>query len=260
MKPLISEFSYGYALTEELVNGRFGKLTGAPIFPSLIEEGRAGGGYDLNLPFTGCPLFIQFKLSYCMVRQSAAEWADFGHEYYRFYLRPSKYSRQHQLLRDLAAREEVYYAAPHFHTLDELNDAYMANQVFDRSALFNPLDIDLPDTDEHYVCFSAFTDYFLRCSNAPQKVNKKPKSFQIAESLLERVREKGKRVDDKFFHEISHSLLGLAKERGINTDILQSKKYQDTVKEKLKGQAEFAGYLARSIFETELFIVGERNV
>lgn len=41
MIPEISEFSYGFALTNELVS--WSKLTAASIFPSLIEEGKKGG-------------------------------------------------------------------------------------------------------------------------------------------------------------------------------------------------------------------------
>lgn len=43
MKPDISEFSYGYAVTEALIWDEGLPIVGAPIFPSLIEEGRSGG-------------------------------------------------------------------------------------------------------------------------------------------------------------------------------------------------------------------------
>jgi hypothetical protein len=74
MRFLISEFSYGYALTEELANGSLGQLIAAHVFPSLIQEGRAGGGYDVQLPFRGRPLFLQFKLSDSMRTSRAREW------------------------------------------------------------------------------------------------------------------------------------------------------------------------------------------
>jgi len=41
MTPEISEFSYGFALTNEIV--AWATLKIAPIFPSLIEEGKKGG-------------------------------------------------------------------------------------------------------------------------------------------------------------------------------------------------------------------------
>ena len=40
MKPNISEFSYGYALTDELVHSPGSHLVGAPVFPSLYQEGQ----------------------------------------------------------------------------------------------------------------------------------------------------------------------------------------------------------------------------
>ncbi len=68
MKPEMSEFSYGYALTDELIHWHGTSLTAAPIFPSLYQEGKSGGGYDVMLQRSGIPLFLQFKLADQMVR------------------------------------------------------------------------------------------------------------------------------------------------------------------------------------------------
>jgi len=38
-----SEFSYGYAITEELATLNKAKIVAAPRFPSLYEEGKEGG-------------------------------------------------------------------------------------------------------------------------------------------------------------------------------------------------------------------------
>lgn len=56
MEPDFSEFSYGYAITEELASGKLGPLIGAPVFPSLYKE-RQSGGYDVQLPLQGAPFF-----------------------------------------------------------------------------------------------------------------------------------------------------------------------------------------------------------
>jgi hypothetical protein len=69
--PEISEFSYGFALTNELVGWL--ELSVAPIFPSLIEEGKIGGGYDVKLDRPGAPLYLQFKRSEYMVRSWTKE-------------------------------------------------------------------------------------------------------------------------------------------------------------------------------------------
>src|SRR5688500_5318876 len=73
MNPNISEFSDGYALTESLINTVPLAILAASVFPSLIEEGKVGGGYDLQIPFEGFPLFLQFKLSHKMIRDTAFE-------------------------------------------------------------------------------------------------------------------------------------------------------------------------------------------
>lgn len=45
MTPSISEFSYGYAVTNEVVKLLGTSIAGAPQFPTLYAEGQAGGGY-----------------------------------------------------------------------------------------------------------------------------------------------------------------------------------------------------------------------
>jgi hypothetical protein len=55
MIPKISEFSYGFALT----NVPWSKLNAAPILPSLIEEGKKGGGYNVELQFPDVPLYLR---------------------------------------------------------------------------------------------------------------------------------------------------------------------------------------------------------
>lgn len=73
MQPNISEFSYGYAITDELIHWYGTTITASPVFPSLYQEGQQGGGWDLKLQRPGIPLFLQFKLSHCMIRTNARE-------------------------------------------------------------------------------------------------------------------------------------------------------------------------------------------
>lgn len=157
LKPNISEFSYGYALTEELVKGLGTNITAAPVFPSLYQEGQKGGGWDVKLQKGGIPLFIQFKLSHYLKTAGANERKSghFTRPYYRMYLRPIKHSRQHELLMDLEQEgNEVYYSAPGFHEPDELNDAYLKKQVKNRSIWIKPSDIGvIKDDAKHYVAF-----------------------------------------------------------------------------------------------------------
>src|SRR5262245_32513326 len=65
----ISEFSYGYTLTSELMALFALKEVGAPEFPTQNAEGNVGGGWDMKLP--GLPIYLQFKRAARMVRRTA---------------------------------------------------------------------------------------------------------------------------------------------------------------------------------------------
>src|SRR5262245_8892512 len=146
MTPDISKFSYGFALTHELVNSAGPSLRAAPIFPSLIEEGRAGGGYDVQLDLPGIPLFLQFKRADCMTRRTAKEIKSglrLRLPFYRFRITERRRSAQHDLLLELDVDpNEVFYAAPRFHLVDELNAAYINNDVRNRSLFIPPATLD----------------------------------------------------------------------------------------------------------------------
>lgn len=157
--PEISEFSYGFALTNELV--RWGELSAAPIFPSLIEEGGPGGGFDVKLDRPGAPLYLQFKRSECMFRRSAREWkavkaagGDLSLPYYRFAITEALKSEQHELLLALdTAPNLVFYAAPRFHEMSEINAAWHADAMSARSVFVAPSEVGSLDEQRHHVAF-----------------------------------------------------------------------------------------------------------
>ncbi|MGO9357788.1 MAG: hypothetical protein ACLP1D_08930 [Xanthobacteraceae bacterium] len=165
MVPDISEFSYGFALTRELI-ALTETLKAAPVFPSLIAEGKKGGGYDVNLDIPGFPLFIQFKRSECMIRRSARETKppmNFGTPFYRMKITEKWRSAQHEMLLELDAEPNVvFYAAPLFHTIEELNKAYREGTVSEQSCYVPPSKIGKLDGDSHHVAFDA--KRFLTCS------------------------------------------------------------------------------------------------
>lgn len=68
MDPLFSEFSYGYTVTEELATGVLGFQKVRPLFPTQYQEAQPGGGYDVNLPYSGAPMYLQFKRADGMIR------------------------------------------------------------------------------------------------------------------------------------------------------------------------------------------------
>ncbi len=157
MKPGISEFSYGYAVTESLVRGS-PSLAAAPVFPSLIAEGKAGGGWDVKIPMPGFMVFLQFKLCDAMVRYSAKETKEtppLAPPILRMHVRPGKRSRQHAMLLQLeAAGEIVYYVAPRFWTEADFNRHYLANAIIANSVFIPPGDIGVLDDEDHHISFA----------------------------------------------------------------------------------------------------------
>lgn len=161
MRSLISEFSYGFALTHELVLA-LGNLTAAPIFPSLIEEGRAGGGYDVKLEAPGIPLFLQFKRSDCLSRRTAREiqsGAPLTTPFYRIEITAKSDPAQHQMLIELdVAPNLVFYAAPIFHRKEEFDAAFTEGRVRQRSFFVRPRTIGaFSDNGPHYLSFDGST-------------------------------------------------------------------------------------------------------
>lgn len=186
MIPEISEFSYGFALTNELVGWM--ALSAAPIFPSLIEEGKKGGGYDLKLDQPGAPVYLQFKRADYMSRRSASEIKHhslpLSVPFYRFPITQRKKSFQHTSLVELDdGKNIVFYAAPRFHLLSEINDAWHAQDVAARSVFVAPSAIGLiHDDDQHHVSYDAKQTYF--CSD-PVEI-----TALSAESLRLRIEER----------------------------------------------------------------------
>ena len=154
MKPEFSEFSYGFAFTEAFIR-RKGNLRAVPVFPSLRAEGTKG--WDVHLKFPGVPFFLQFKLSDLLLRSNAKYWPYYGRPYFRIDITPLSRSRQHNLLKELndSGHDNVYYAAPFFHTIRQFNEAYLSDEVIQQSLLV-PLS-QLPplyDYEAHYVTFT----------------------------------------------------------------------------------------------------------
>lgn len=180
MTPSISEFSYGYAVTNEVVKRLGPSIAAAPQFPTLYAEGQAGGGYDVKI-VGGSPVFLQFKLSHHMVRSNCKEYALMGGPYYRWHLHALQRSDQHNLLLDLESKGNlVAYVAPLFHESTELNRHFLYDGILDNSAAFLPSDIGpLPDEKDHYVVFSR-AGLAHRCSEDPI-----PAKFQTLSRFLQ---------------------------------------------------------------------------
>ncbi len=136
------------------MRGFGGKVRGAPVFPSLRSEGKKGGGYDVEIPRSGAPLFLQFKIPQVVTRKSIMQPPGFSLPYYRMHLRPCRHSTQHQsLLRHEGRGRLVYYVTPVFHKTEDLNKYYDSHEVVHNSAFVRPRQIGKLDDDPHYVAY-----------------------------------------------------------------------------------------------------------
>jgi hypothetical protein len=154
--PQFSEFSFGYALTENLMNGGLlPGVRGAPVFPSLYDEGKLEGGYDVEIPKRGAPLFLQFKIPQVVTQKSKYFPPGFPLPYYRMHIMSSRYSLQHQSLLSHESRGRlVYYATPLFRTTADLNKHYDKKQVPAKSVFIRPSQIGALDDEDHHVAYA----------------------------------------------------------------------------------------------------------
>jgi hypothetical protein len=201
MTPEISEFSYGFALTNEIV--AWAPLKIAPVFPSLIEEGKKGGGYDLKLDMPGVPLYLQFKRSYRMTRRSAKEIKQYKKPlsipFHRFHITDSGTSDQHMMLLELDDEtSHVYYAAPRFDRTAEINAAWAGKAVAERSIFVRPQAIGELNDEPHHVAFDVHRAYI--CSEP------KPIDALSAAHLVARLEEQIK-ADDRPLRETAAMFL-----------------------------------------------------
>jgi hypothetical protein len=186
MTPEISEFSYGFALTNEIV--AWAPLKIAPIFPSLIEEGKKGGGYDVKLDMPGVPLYLQFKRAHRMTRRTANEVKKYKKRlkipFHRFYITDSGTSNQHTMLLELDdGKNNVFYAAPRFDRIAEINEAWAAKEVAERSIFVRPQAIGDLDDELHHVAYDS--NHAFICSE-PKEIEGLS-ATQLVERLLSRL-------------------------------------------------------------------------
>ena len=69
-----SEFSFGYAFTDNFIRDSWSRPTTAPTFPSLRDEGK--WGYDIRIELAGRAVFFQYKRPELLTRNSAREIRD----------------------------------------------------------------------------------------------------------------------------------------------------------------------------------------
>ena len=255
VKSEFSEFSYGYALTDNLRRSGLGEATAAPVLPSLADEGAAAGGYDLAVPIDGIPLLLQFKVPEVLTKRSKLIPAGWATPYYRMYLRPSRHSEQHALLmeHDYAGRA-VFYAAPRFHTTDALNDHFLTTQVYHRSFLIKPSEIGaLPDPFEHCVAYQADGEEH-EFQSERRRLFGKFDSSHLEDDLRQRIPDRVSRAETRErLERLKQSIIDMVEEgRTGKVGGPSARRLRDL--EPIRG----AAYAAQLFLDCELFIVGRR--
>lgn len=254
MKPDISEFSYGFALTNEIVE-RFPTIrsAGAPQFPSLYQEGQAGGGYDVEIP--GAALFLQFKLSEVLTRRNAKEASLLGLPYFRMRLRPLRHSAQHNLLLELerSGAGVVLYAAPEFNAPNELSRAFSDQTVVERSAFFAPSAIgDLPDEGSHYVVFTD-RDLIAFLRSEPVKI-KRTDAREILELLSASVPGSTTTRNESFFEELITQMIDVYRRKGTKLSPADLDAFRRI--SSARASPAVAQFVSQTLFDCELMTVG----
>jgi len=162
----------------------------APVFPSLIQEGKKGGGYDVELAMPGVPLYLQFKRGFRMTRRSAKEVKQYKKRltipFHRFYITDSGTSDQHTMLLELDnGANNVFYAAPRFDRMAEINAAWAAQEVAARSIFVRPQDIGELDDELHHVAYDANRTFLCSEPKAIEALS----ASQVVERLLGRLKQ-----------------------------------------------------------------------
>src|SRR5882757_5510971 len=250
--PFFSEFSYGYALTEDLIIGQGAQVSIAPVFPSLIEEGRVG--FDVLLERNGIPLFLQFKLAHHMVRRTAREVKDgfFEPPFYRMHLRCREEMNQHSLLIALeTAGNEVFYAAPSFHLREQLDEAYRTRRVWERSFQIKPSDIGPLSEEDHHVSFQKPGAWRVFSAESTRD-GKSGESMAISYRLGLDIREKRPPKIREHIQSLDFAMLKKFRERKDESTSWRHVS-SDQIEMELTPLTRIS-YLARTFFDCQFFV------
>ncbi len=246
----ISEFSYGFALTSELLEAWGLSGLGAPIFPTQVSEG-SEGGYDVKLP--GDPVFLQFKRSDRLTTNRALDAPSYGLPYFRFQLPASRHSKQHQLLLDLEASPEfVLYAAPRFSKPEELSAAFTAGAVFKRSFLVAPSMIGaITDARPHSISFGLLPGCFTFRSEARIV---EASTAEETLSVMRQVRESRQRSNSSL-RDLGDKLVEIFVAHQEDTAQRQLANHLRQASEN-RSSMDYAQFAARTLFGCELLFLG----
>ena len=153
MEAEFSAFSYGTALSWELVRAQDLEIAAMPLLPTAPEQEQSGD--DTGFRGAGSLVLLHFKAVEYMLTPRARGWAAHEERFFRLTVPPRSHSSLHGLLRCLSQVEtEVYYAAPAFHRQREFARDFALGRIVEES-VFIPLSLlpDLSDDAPHYITY-----------------------------------------------------------------------------------------------------------
>ena len=221
MKPEFNELDFSFCLTHELFNSYQNYIIGPPTHPSLVKEKELG--YDIEIPFKGVSLFLQYKVAEFMKRRHPKnKWHFYNSKFYRFKIYPDTTSPQHNLLIELAEKEPlVYYCAPRFATKREYYDHFL-NQNITNQSVFIPCNqfTRISGSVEHRITYNqAGTKGFFHSEAMPLKYlipgNELKEMIQYSNHI--------RKINDYYLEGLYTIIINILYENNIKID---SKKYE----------------------------------
>ena len=266
-----SEFSYGFALTHELIVSAPGGVTAAPVFPSLVEEAHVGFDLMIKLrPRTTArrhgirkgrrfiPLYLQFKLCERPKRRPNGPLAKvLAKLFLRFPLRCEPTSlgpSQHDLLLRLnSARRHVYYAAPHFWNTDRFNTYFAASALLQHSLFVEPAAIGRASSPpRHFIWYDRMGNA-IRTSE-PVRIEETRSGEKVLDLIREELASKQARVlndqeAEQEFEELANEMSRTSRQRLLSLAVSDA-----PAEERPLRILRAAGIVAAMRYQSTLFI------
>lgn len=278
-----SEFSYGYALVDNLAhNSSWGEQIGAPQFISLFEEGSEGGGFDVALDFVAWPFFLQFKIPQIMRRRSSGPKGmppGFITPYLRMRLRTERVNAsgmtQHEQLIELEQQNplSVFYVSPRFHTTEKLDQHYLSKRVPDESEWFSLCGFDPanPLTREpHRIAYGTAPDMCV-IQSKPVPFEQRLKFKTVADRFITKIRGSSPMHPEIWLNNLENTIADVIDGRSLAKTIdarqrsdseIQNKKLRFLSHEERKefyGRLQKVARTVRTRLDTELILAMPRG-
>lgn len=251
-----SEFSYGYAVTEECIRKYVRRIYEAPRFPTLRAE--RAFGYDVRVAGF---MFLQFKRPSVVTGHRAREKEEnppnLSGDVYRMPVysndSPSQHDRLMALERRVGRRGCVLYVSPCFHTRVEFNHYYLNRSLLENSLLVRPEAIGSLSPERHRLSYNraCFSTHAWRYS--------KPEEIEaMSVDDLSRDIEKLSNTSDFSATEVGEfirDLLQLISDDGI---MLNFQTFAGVSNPRLYPMAHLANIVRRG-FGAEMLVIGTRK-